>query len=123
MNVTILGYGSIETDADTTTKGQYNVPPWWKSYHFSLPGNTKSVAIEGFNYPNTPGGIFASFSNGVVTNDSWHCAETNCRGESCRETTTYTYSLRNGPKKYIWVQNSHATRVWCNKTFGKSKKI
>jgi hypothetical protein len=121
MNVTILGYGSIETDPHTKPK-EYGVPySRWKSDSFTLPGNTKSVAIEGFNYPNTRGGIFASFSNGVVTDKSWHCAETTCTGESWRKSTTKVHRLLAPEKKYIWVENDTAPRVWCNKTFGKSK--
>ncbi len=113
---------------------------WWTAEHFTLRGDTNVVTIKAHNDPdNNVGGILASFSNNVVTDESWQCADmsswpavTNASWEQA-----VTYGLNSDPiggekkwtniteialsAKWIWVDDSTATRVWCRKTFGKLK--
>ena len=117
---------------------------WEVAQRFTLPADTKVVTIKGGNDPGNVGGILASFSNGVVTDDTWQCADMSlCTTGKCESPVTWqdaqTYGVNgetNRPwhgqgrfqeiestAKWIWVNNSLATRVWCNKTFGKSHKM
>ena len=101
------------------------------------------MTIKAHN-PNSVGGILASFSNNVVTDDSWECTVKKDCGSSCDdgsfhpawgpavvygrndETTTPWYKANKGKlnqiesnAQWIWVENKVATAVWCRKTFGK----
>ena len=88
------------------------------------------------------GGILASFSNGVVTDGTWKCADmSSCTTTDCENSVTWqgakTYGI-NGEKplpwnkklndidstaQWIWVDSRSAERVWCKKTFGKSHML
>ena len=112
---------------------------WKKTDRFALPGGTKVVTIKGDNRPVSSGGILASFSNGVVTDGTWQCADMiMCTTTQCGNSVTWqgakTYGINgenphpwntilndiNSTAQWIWVDDSYATRVWCKKTFGKS---
>ena len=110
---------------------------WDQTERFILPGDTKVVTIKGDN-TGGPGGILASFSNGVVTDGTWECADMSSCTTECENSVTWqgakTYGI-NGEKpwntrpyidstaQWIWVDNNKATRVWCEKTFGKSHML
>ena len=113
---------------------------WEVSQRLILPGNTKGVTIEAINSGNV-GGILASFSNGVVTDATWQCANMSpCTTVQCENSVTWqnatTYGVNNDSTKpwkrradieltaqWIWVDDDDATRVWCKKTFGKLIRI
>ena len=114
-------------------------PDWTKTERFALPGDTKVVTIKGDN-AGGPGGILASFSNGVVTDGTWQCADMIlCATTDCENSVTWqgakTYGVNtNHPTwntrpyidstaQWIWVDNNEATRVWCKKRFGKSRML
>lgn len=45
---------------------------WFMSNIYKFPATTKVVAIEGINVGG-PAGIIGSFSNGMVTDETWRC--------------------------------------------------
>ena len=115
-------------------------PDWTITDRFALPGDTKVVIIKGDNGRGSPGGILASFSNGVVTDDTWQCADmSSCATTECENSVTWqgakTYGVnKNNPTwktrpyidstaQWIWVNSSSAERVWCKKTFCKSHML
>ena len=125
---------------DTGVK--YNLETeWLETERFALPGDTKVVTIEGVN-PDGEGGILASFSNGVLTDGTWQCADmSSCTTTDCKNPVTWqgakTYGINeenpspwnrrlndiDSTAQWIWVDNEFARRVWCKKTFGKSHML
>ena len=76
---------------------------WRVAQRFTLPVDTNVVTIKGGNDPNNVGGILASFSNDVVTDDTWQCADMSlCTSGECESPVTWkdaqTYGV-NGEKK------------------------
>ena len=71
---------------------------WKKVKHFTLCGHTKHVTIKAHNDGGN-GGILASFSNKVVTDGSWECADMrSCTAADCApwtKATTRMISLKN----------------------------
>ena len=126
----------------TDTGGKYDLTTdWEETENFSLPKDTKVVIIKGDNLHHE-GGILASFSNGVVTDGTWQCADmSSCSNLECvnsvtwQDATTYGVNENNPPPwnkrlaniestaQWIWAGNQHAKRVWCKKTFGKLIRI
>ena len=115
---------------------------WWGTERFILPGDTRVVTIKGDNDPGNVGAILASFSNGVVTDGTWQCADmSSCTTTECEHSVTWqdakTYGVNGdnpGPwnakindielaAQWIWVNNKFARRVWCKKTFCKFIRI
>ena len=116
---------------------------WKVSQNLTIAGDKKVVTIKGYNKKSV-GGMLASFSNGVVTDGTWQCANVSLCTNECENSVTWkdakTYGL-NGNKTYpwgnhrtafeeiestanwIWVNNSLVTKVWCRKTFGKLHKM
>ena len=112
---------------------------WRVSQRLILPGNTKGVTIEAIN-PGNVGGILASFSNGVLTDATWQCADmSSCITVECENSVKWQSAKPYGVNgehpwtiklneiestaQWIWVDDDDATRVWCNKTFGKLIRI
>ena len=118
---------------------------WTVFDQLTLAGDTKVVTIKADN-PHYVGGILASFSNGVVTDGTWQCAEIGSFTNECENSVTWKgaktcglnrnetppWGQRRGKGAFeeieptahwIWVDNSKATRVCCRKTFGKSYKM
>ena len=117
---------------------------WRRAEKIILPGNTKTVTIKARN-PSDVGGILASFSNGVVTDESWQCADmSSCHSACCESDPNWRQALSYGsnnkntdpwgthlrkaipeiePKaQWIWVSDRYAKRVWCKKSFSKLSK-
>ena len=136
-NITIDDKGSVMVDSGE----KHNLETqWWETERFALPGDTKVVTIKGVNLERE-GGILASFSNGVVTDGTWECADmSSCTTPDCENSVTWqgakTYGINgeNAPPyhtrpyidstaQWIWVDNQFAGRVWCKKTFGKSHML
>ena len=110
---------------------------WHETERFNLSGDTKVVTIKGDNLGGE-GGILASFSNGVVTDGTWQCADmSSCATTECENSVTWqgakTYGINeekphpwniklndiNSTAQWIWVDNYFAKRVLCKKTFEK----
>ena len=62
----------MEIFADGESLGQDN-SDWRKATNFVIPGDTRVVSVEGRNTI-LDSGILGSFSNGLVTNESWKCS-------------------------------------------------
>ena len=134
VNITIDNGGRLMVDTGKEHSLKTN---WKKTERFTLPGDTKDVTIKGDN-SGGPGAILASFSNGVVTDGTWQCADMSlCTLTEYENSVTWqgaTIYAVNGdtlsPWKismkdiestahWIWVVNASAESVWCKKTFGK----
>ena len=136
VDITIDNAGNLTTDVGE----MYNVNKNWQTaQNIALPGNTTYVVIKAHNDPGNVGGILASFSNGVITNnESWQCADmSSCNSASCERIPKWlpavSYGLNNKDTfpwrrdlseieqtaQWIWVSNKSAIRVWCKKTFSK----
>lgn len=110
--------------------------PWPR--RLILPKGTQSVTIKVHNCSNQ-NGILASFSNGNVTDGSWRCTNStfcNWKLNNCASVTwedasviannSDNLTLARYPEiasnaKWIWLRDSSAIAVWCEKTFGKFK--
>ena len=138
VNITIDNAGNLTTDVDE----MYNInacDDWKTAENITLPGNTTYVEIIADN-TGAQGGILASFSNGVVTNnESWECADMSSRcSENCKlwlpavshglnnkDTDPWGKILGKGipgieqTAQWIWVKNIWAKSVRCRKTFSK----
>ena len=100
-NITIDDGGTLMVD----TGEKHNLETGWgQTERFTLPGDTKVVTIKGDNGPRSPGAILASFSNGVVTDGTWQCADmSSCATTECENSVTWqgakTYGI-NGEKPW-----------------------
>ena len=104
---------------------------WRTPEDFFLPSNKKIVTIEARTNGSLAGGIRASFSNNVVTDETWLCAEDGGKGGPRSATTATFYENENmqgndfsgdaAKAQWIWAENTSATSVWRVKTFSKSR--
>ena len=129
FNITVNKTGTITDSGEKRNV----VCSWKKVKHFTLSGHTEHVTIKAYKAGGN-GGILASFSNKVVTDGSWECADmSSCTAADCApwtKATTHDFTEeqlneRNQIKstaQWIWAANEAATRVWCRKTFGKLKE-
>ena len=141
VNITIDNSGRLITDVgnDSSVDGDL-----WTPKSFTLTGDTKIVTIKAHNEVGGPGGILASFSNKVLTDESWDCADMKGRHPFCSNgssgplwkpavtygrndnASTIWYQFRGrkldeieSNAQWIWVNDSTATEVWCRRMFGK----
>jgi hypothetical protein len=104
---------------------------WKNAEYFTLPANTRYVTIKAERKQNAVGGILAKFSNGFVTNSSWHCTEINsttksewpAASEIASNDGTHSQWNRvvteiSQNAKWIWTTNSGDDKVWCRKSIG-----
>ncbi len=137
VTITIDNSGSLVID---TGENRNVVCEWQKAEHFTLRGDTKVVTIKAHNDKGLQdvGGILASFSNNVVTDESWNCTDmimcprenSDCEGlANWQPAKTYGHNNKKispwseiskikQTAQWIWVENKVAKRVWCRKTFG-----
>jgi hypothetical protein len=137
VNITVDNSGRLITDSG---EKRNVVCMWSKVKHFTLSGHTKHVTIKAYK-ARGKNGILASFSNNVVTDESWQCANMDgCISSDCESfaatkwsnATAYGFNIedsdRNSREKineikstaqWIWAKNGEAERVWCRKGFGK----
>lgn len=130
----ISGYMTIDNSGSISADGKIVVEKttsWTEEESFSLPGNTRGIVIEGINGKNSPGAILASFSNGIVTDESWECIS----GDS-RNNTTWPKAIPYGSNnanvkpwkraidniaanaKWIWTSEKTEVNVLCRKVLG-----
>ena len=85
--ITIDNGGSLMVD----TGAKHDLKTgWWETEIFALSKDTKVVTIKGDNDPGSVGGILASFSNGVVTDGTWQCADmSSCTTTDCENSVTW----------------------------------
>ena len=130
MIVSIDNSGVLVTD--TGVKRHINCEWNMAQGSFVLPSDTQVVTIKAHNRGGA-GATLASFSNNVVTNESWSCAE--CLNKSDCDESNFKPAVTYGPNghhpwttnipgiassaQWIWVKKSKATHVWCRVTFRK----
>ena len=129
LNITVRRTGSVTIDVNSLVWIlNYD---WETPEDFVVPNNTKIVTIKAYTNGSHVGGILASFSNNVVTDEAWLCME---KGENWENATTVkmngTTSLPKptgddfsgdaATAQWIWVKNTSATNVACKRTFSKS---
>ena len=116
---------------------------WKIAERFTLAEDSRVVTIKARNVADgNVGAILASFSNNVVTDETWQCSN---RGDysyhvnndsNWQAAITYGYNNEHASHiwigvnqgkpvegikqtaQWIWVNDSTATAVWCRKTFG-----
>ena len=132
INITVRGTGSVTTDVNSLV-WILNCD-WETPEDFVVPNNSKIVTIKAYTNGSHVGGILASFSNNVVTDEAWLCME---KGENWENATTVKINGKSSlPKptgddfsgeaaraQWIWVRNTSATNVTCKRTFSKSSTI
>ncbi|KAJ7321400.1 hypothetical protein OS493_034973, partial [Desmophyllum pertusum] len=96
---------SIEMFADGTSLGKDN-GNWRKSTDFAIPGNTRVISVVGVAW-GFKFGILGSFSNGLVTNESWKCNDTLYPGWSSPD-----FDDRNWPAAVVVAK--HGASPWGN---------
>jgi hypothetical protein len=137
--MTIDNKGTLTTDNGEVYTDNKD---WRKAESFTLPGNTKYVIIKARNDPRDVGAILASFSNGVLTDESWECANMGSHNSAdCESEPEWHNATEYGPNnkttrpwgtqlekaisgiepkaQWIWITSAYATSVWCKKTFSK----
>ena len=105
-NITIDNRGSLMVD---TGQKHDLTPDWTKTDRFALPRDTKVVTIKGDNDPEDVGAILASFSNGVVTDGTWQCADmSSCTTTECENSVIWqaakTYGI-TGKTHHHGIEN------------------
>ena len=96
-------------------------------HRFVLPEDTKTVTIKA---PSGSEGILASFSNGIVTDDSWSCDASgphfpnpNWQNASVTEPNVSRPQEIASNANWIWIRDSDTTSVRFKRTFGKSSIV
>lgn len=103
----LTGNNNLTVFADGRLVG-HNGGAWHVARWFSFPSETKVIAVSVYNLPGGVGGFIGVFSNGVVTDSTWKCKETNDSENGWQE-TNYTDSA--WPFAYMRYNNS-ATQVF-----------
>ena len=132
VNITIDSYGRLITD---TGKNCSFFNDWRKPQRFTLPVDTKNVTIKAHN-PYNVGGILASFSNNLVTDGSWECADmkgccqTSC---NCGESPVYSSCCQSScncenfelawKRAVTYGRNDEVTTIWYKVNKGKLNEI
>ena len=129
VTITVRGTGNVKIDVNSLV-WILNCE-WETPEDFVVPNNTQTVTITAHTNDSHMGGILASLSNNVVTDEAWLCVE---KGENWENATTVKINGTSSlPKptgddfsgdaaraQWIWVKNTSATNVSCKRTFSKS---
>ena len=145
MNNNITGNVSIDNEGTIYADGKFvrSITRWKVSSPVTLLANTTCVVIEG---KTTRGGkgddvgaILGSFSNGILTDDSWQCIISNASKSQLVWPKVKSYARNNnetdsvwikhnsneavanidGNATWIWTKNEKEERVTCRRSFGK----
>ena len=122
VNITVRGTGSVTIDVNSLVL-ILNCD-WRTPEDVVVPNNTKILTIKAYTSGSHVGGILASFSNNVVTDEAWLCME---KGENWENATTVKINGTSSlPKptgddfsgdaaraQWIWVKNTSATYQRC----------
>jgi hypothetical protein len=132
-DIVMYHFGSIEIDIENNrTKVVLNEQP----QRFVFPEDTQVVTIKARAYG---GLILASFSNDIVTDESWNCTDSSscpsggCSNPKWENAVTFgknedssTWPWGKHPEiassaQWIWINDPFAQSVWCKRTFGRFK--
>ena len=140
MNNNITGNVSIDNKGTIYADGKFvrNITRWTEASPVTLLANTTCVVIEG----KTTGGVGAilgSFSNGILTDESWQCiisnaaksqlvwpkakshARNNIKTDSVwiKKNSNKPVANIDGNATWIWTEKNNEERVTCRRSFGK----
>ena len=140
MNNNITGNVSIDNVGTIYADGKFvrSITRWKVSSPVTLLANTTCVVIEG----KTTGGVGAilgSFSNGILTDESWQCiisnaaksqlvwpkakshARNNIKTDSVwiKKNSNKPVANIDGNATWIWTEKNNEERVTCRRSFGK----
>ena len=145
MNNNITGNVSLDNSGEIYADGTFvrNITGWKVASPVTLLANTTCVVIEGKTTGgvkgNDVGAILASFSNGILTDESWQCIKRNAAKSQLVWPKAKSYGRNNKRTRSVWIkQNSNkpvanidgnATWIWtenkkeesvtCRRSFGK----
>ena len=138
-NVSIDNVGTIYADGKFVSK----ITGWQVASPVTLLANTTCVVIEGKTTGgvkgNDVGAILASFSNGILTDESWQCiisnaaksqlvwpkakshARNNIKTDSVwiKKNSNKPVANIDGNATWIWTEKNNEERVTCRRSFGK----
>ena len=128
MNDNITGNVSIDNVGTIYADGKFvrNITRWTEASPVTLLANTTCVVIEG----KTTGGvhdvgaILGSFSNGILTDDSWQCIISNAAKSQLVWPKAKSHAPNNNKIGSVWIKISkkpianidrNATWIWTEK--------
>ena len=132
VSVTIDNGGTLIADGKTFA----NNGDWTVHETFTLLSNTTGVVIDATNDPDYYGAMLASFSNGVVTDESWECINSSLKSTQTEWPKAVTYGNNDETTfpwgtilkekianiketaQWIWTINRYEKSVTCRKSFG-----
>ncbi|XP_078362114.1 uncharacterized protein LOC144646407 isoform X2 [Oculina patagonica] len=129
----LTGDDNLTVFADGRLVG-YNSGSWRAARWFSFSGTTKTITVSVHNNHQGYGGFLGIFSNGVVTDSSWKCKETNTTENGWQDTNftddawpyayvrynnTGSYGVMGIPPYIRWISsaNHKASRFICRRRF------
>ena len=126
VSITIDNGGTLIADGKTFA----NNGDWTVHETFTLLSNTTGVVIDATN-PGNVGAMLASFSNGVVTDESWQCISSSSKSTQPEWPKAATYGRNDGTTspwgkidninetaQWIWTSNRYEKSITCRKSFG-----
>ncbi|KAL9964324.1 hypothetical protein ACROYT_G027952 [Oculina patagonica] len=136
----LTGDDNLTVYADGSLVG-HNGGVWYAARWFSFSSNTKVIAVSVYNGPGVSG-FLGVFSNGVVTDSSWKCKETDNPENGWEQTNfvddawPYAYNRKNNsglsgstrvlgiPANVHWISpaNHYANRLICRRRFSTEEK-
>ena len=145
MNNDITGNVSIDNVGTIYADGKFvrNITGWTEASPVTLLANTTCVVIEGKTTGgvkgNDVGAILASFSNGILTDESWQCIISNVaksqlvwpkaksHGRNNKRTGNIWIKYNsdkpvaniNGNATWIWIESIKEESVTCRRSLGK----
>ena len=145
MNNNITGNVSIDNEGTIYADGKFvrNITRWKIASPVTLLANTTCVVIEGKTLYGGSGGdvgaILGSFSNGILTDESWQCIISNASKSQLVWPKVKSYARNNnetdsvwikhnsneavanidGNATWIWTEKNNEERVTCRRSFGK----
>ena len=134
----LTGDDNLTVFADGRLVG-YNSGSWTTAKWFSFPCKTKTIAVSVSNDRQGYGGFLGVFSNGVVTDGSWKCKETNTPENGwqdanftdhawpdayTRYNNTGNYGVMGIPPNIGWISsaNHKASRFICRRRFNTEER-
>lgn len=142
VDIAVHGCKSVEIVSDVEQSALKTIEEGNWPQRLALPSDTQGVTIKARNCSKQNTGILASFSNGIVTDGSWRCADStscnwtsnDCSNVTWENASVVTNSVYSTPHRrstseiasnaqWIWIGHSFAINVWCEKTFGMFNKI
>ncbi|CAB4040197.1 Hypothetical predicted protein, partial [Paramuricea clavata] len=126
-NITLGGSGIVELISKPSEAAVATATTGQQASKFTSPADTQNVTIIAAKNPgSSAAGILASFSNGIVTDDSWRCRKDPSNLNKWEKASTYRRNDLNiswnqaiseikQNAQWIWVKDLSASRVQCKR--------